>query len=367
MPKVGMQPIRRQQLIEATLQAVDQVGLGDASIALIARLAGVSNGIISHYFQDKNGLIAATMGYIMSMLEGVAARRQALTDDSPRAPEVIIEGNFDASQVNGPAMKTWLAFWATSMHQPSLHRLQRINDHRLYSNLCCQFRRALPLDAQAARGWQPDRRPVVARGALSGDAFDTDQAIRIAYEYMDLQLAKQHSLGTNEKPLNHRARHWPTGRSVTRQPTTHCTCEDTMARFELQKLYIDGAYVDAGSDATSKPSTRPTAKSSPRAARTRKTSSVAVQRRKRPENLGRHDRHAAFAHPARAVDILRERNDELAAGNPGHRQVVPKPLRRHRHRRRRAGILRRPGTGHRRRADPAARIVLVYPAASRWA
>ncbi len=59
MPKVGMQPIRRQQLIEATLQAVDQVGMGDASIALIARLAGVSNGIISHYFQDKNGLIAA--------------------------------------------------------------------------------------------------------------------------------------------------------------------------------------------------------------------------------------------------------------------------------------------------------------------
>jgi AcrR family transcriptional regulator len=108
MPKVGMQPIRRQQLIEATLQAVDQVGLGDASIALIARLAGVSNGIISHYFQDKNGLIAATMRYIMNMLnEGVIARRQALTDDSPRAHlRVIIEGNFDASQVNGPAMKT---------------------------------------------------------------------------------------------------------------------------------------------------------------------------------------------------------------------------------------------------------------------
>lgn len=161
MPKVGMQPIRRQQLIEATLQAVDQVGMGDASIALIARLAGVSNGIISHYFQDKNGLIAATMGYLMTVLsENVTLRRQALTDDSPRAHlQVIIEGNFDASQVNGPAMKTWLAFWATSMHQPSLHRLQRINDHRLYSNLCCQFRRVLPLnDARsAARGLEIGR------------------------------------------------------------------------------------------------------------------------------------------------------------------------------------------------------------------
>ena len=53
MPKVGMQPIRRQQLIEATLTAVDQVGMADASIALIARLAGVSNGIISHYFRQE--------------------------------------------------------------------------------------------------------------------------------------------------------------------------------------------------------------------------------------------------------------------------------------------------------------------------
>ncbi|MGH8463613.1 MAG: transcriptional regulator BetI [Pseudomonas sp.] len=203
MPKVGMQPIRRQQLIEATLLAVDQVGMGDASIALIARLAGVSNGIISHYFQDKNGLIAATMRYLMSVLnENVAARRQALKDNSPRAHlQVIIEGNFDASQVNGPAMKTWLAFWSTSMHQPSLHRLQRINDHRLYSNLCCQFRRVLPLaDARsAARGLAALIDGLWLRGALSGDAFDTDQAQQIAYEYMDLQLAKQTSPNTQTR------------------------------------------------------------------------------------------------------------------------------------------------------------------------
>ena len=195
MPKVGMQPIRRQQLIEATLQAVDQVGMSDASIALIARLAGVSNGIISHYFQDKNGLIAATMRYLMNaLIENVAARRLALGDDSPRAhQQLIIEGNFDASQVNAPAMKTWLAFWATSMHQPSLHRLQRINDHRLYSNLCCQFRRELPVEQarSAARGLAALIDGLWLRGALSGDAFDTAQAHRIACEYMDMQLAKQ--------------------------------------------------------------------------------------------------------------------------------------------------------------------------------
>ncbi|AYK26443.1 MULTISPECIES: transcriptional regulator BetI [Pseudomonas] len=195
MPKVGMQPIRRSQLIHATLEAVDQVGMGDASIALIARLAGVSNGIISHYFQDKNGLLEATMRHLLSALsKAVRERRAALYDDSPRAHlRAIVEGNFDDSQVNGPAMKTWLAFWATSMHQPALRRLQRVNDHRLYSNLCYQFRRQLSaVDARAAaRGLAALIDGLWLRGALTGDAFDTDEALNIAYDYLDQQLAKQ--------------------------------------------------------------------------------------------------------------------------------------------------------------------------------
>ncbi|MEX6500456.1 transcriptional regulator BetI [Pseudomonas zhanjiangensis] len=194
MPKVGMQPIRRSQLIAATLEAVDQVGMSDASIAYIARLAGVSNGIISHYFRDKNGLLEATMRHLMQALSQASrARRAAIEDDSPRAQlQAIIDSNFDETQVSGPAMKTWLAFWAASMHHPSLRRLQRINDHRLYSNLCGQFRRALPQPQAraAARGLAALIDGLWLRGALSGRSFDTQQAIRLAYDYLDLQLAK---------------------------------------------------------------------------------------------------------------------------------------------------------------------------------
>ena len=68
MPKVGMQPIRRQQLIDATLAAVNELGFAEASISQIAQRAGVSTGIISHYFQGKNGLIEATMRYLLQQL-----------------------------------------------------------------------------------------------------------------------------------------------------------------------------------------------------------------------------------------------------------------------------------------------------------
>jgi TetR/AcrR family transcriptional repressor of bet genes len=83
MPKVGMQPIRRRQLIDATLEAINEVGMHDATIAQIARRAGVSTGIISHYFKDKNGLLEATMRDITGQLrDAVLSRLHALPDGS---------------------------------------------------------------------------------------------------------------------------------------------------------------------------------------------------------------------------------------------------------------------------------------------
>ncbi|EGR0890056.1 transcriptional regulator BetI [Vibrio cholerae] len=202
MPKVGMQPVRRAQLIHATLIAINQVGINEASIALIARLAGVSTGIISHYFQDKNGLLEATMRHLMSALRSaVKQRQQALNNDSAHEHiKAIIEGNFDTTQVNEAAMKTWLAFWACSMHHPALRRLQIINDRRLYSNLCYQFRRVLPAASAktSARGLAALIDGLWLRGALSGTQFDTKQALLIANNYLQQQFANP-----TISPLNH--------------------------------------------------------------------------------------------------------------------------------------------------------------------
>ena len=83
MPKLGMQSIRRRQLIDATLEAINEVGMHDATIAQIARRAGVSTGIISHYFRDKNGLLEATMRDITSQLrDEVLNRLHALPQGS---------------------------------------------------------------------------------------------------------------------------------------------------------------------------------------------------------------------------------------------------------------------------------------------
>ncbi|WP_275287153.1 transcriptional regulator BetI [Halomonas elongata] len=195
MPKVGMEPIRRQQLIKATMAAIDDVGLADATVMRIARHAGVSAGIISHYFGGKDGLMEATMRQILNDLgEAVSARRKALSTTSPRAHlEAIIDGNFDRSQVTGPVAKTWLAFWASSMHQPQLQRLQNVNDRRLYANLCHQFRLLMPREQarDAARALAAMIDGLWLRGALTPEGLDSDRARRLARDYLDQLLRTQ--------------------------------------------------------------------------------------------------------------------------------------------------------------------------------
>src|ERR1700761_2549077 len=139
MPKVGMREVRRAQLIDATLLTIDQAGLSGTTLASVAQRANISTGIVNHYFGDKDGLLEATM------------RRRIAAKPQPRARlRAIVAANFDVSQVSGPVMKTWLAFWTESMHEPTLRRLQRVNTRRLYSNLCAEFAKELP--RASARG-----------------------------------------------------------------------------------------------------------------------------------------------------------------------------------------------------------------------
>jgi len=191
MPKKGIEPVRREQLIRATFETIDEIGLADATVATIARKAGLSTGIVAHYFGDKDGLLNASMRQILRELKTAVARfRDTCADDARAQLRAIVDGNFDESQTNGTAMRVWLTFWAASMHQPELARLQRANDQRLFSNLCHQFKRALPAPQAilAARGLAAMIDGLWLRGSLVGGEFNADKARRIAYGYIDFQL-----------------------------------------------------------------------------------------------------------------------------------------------------------------------------------
>lgn len=135
MPKVGMQPIRRQQLIEATIRSIGEVGFEHTTVSRIGKLAGVSPGIIHHYFGGKNELLAATMRELLEQFRHSVVRSLAHAHTPRARVEALIDANFADEQFLPTVVSAWLALWAQSPHHPRLYRLQRINARRLRSNL----------------------------------------------------------------------------------------------------------------------------------------------------------------------------------------------------------------------------------------
>lgn len=183
---------RKQQLINAAVEMISVVGLAGVTLSQVAKQAGMSTGLVSHYFGDKEGLILAIMRKILRDLHEAVAKCRAQADKDVRSQLfAIIDGNFDPSQISEVSMRSWLDFWAASMHSPELHRLQRINDHRLFSNICVQFKRLMPAESarSASRGLAALIDGLWLRGSLSGDNFDVQQASLIARDYVVQKLA----------------------------------------------------------------------------------------------------------------------------------------------------------------------------------
>ncbi len=147
MPKVGMEPIRRQQLIEATLHCVAELGFDATTINKISQRAGLSSGIISHYFGGKDALIEATVRHILTQLKAnLLNKTQGQSVSAYQRLMCIVETNFAPIQQHHDTTRTWLIFWAQSMHKPALCRLQQVNNRRLLSNLKSSYRQLMPED-----------------------------------------------------------------------------------------------------------------------------------------------------------------------------------------------------------------------------
>ncbi|MGB1238997.1 MAG: transcriptional regulator BetI [Pseudomonadales bacterium] len=192
MPKVGMPAIRKPQLIEATMKAINAVGLQKASVVMISGYAGVSPAIINHYFGGKDGLLEATMREILRQLSQSVQSHlaQCDADDVVARLNAIVDGNFESEHLEGPVVKTWLAFWSQAMHQPNLFRLQRVNEKRLLSHLQYELKRVLPA-ARAVFVAQTIAALIDGiwlRGSLNPTGIDRQLAQRIITDYIATQL-----------------------------------------------------------------------------------------------------------------------------------------------------------------------------------
>ncbi len=192
MPKVGMEDLRRRQLIAATITSIHEEGFANATISRISRTAGLSGGIVAHYFDDKAGLLAATMRSLAQSLLAETLRRLKAAGTPEQRIDAVILANFSDAQNDPESVSAWLAFWSEARNAPALWRIQKINERRLLSNLKHAFKQLLPREEAetAAAGLAAMIEGLWLRCALSNGPLTVDQARMIARDYVARLLHK---------------------------------------------------------------------------------------------------------------------------------------------------------------------------------
>ena len=135
---------RRQTLIEVAIDCLAELGFVGSTLVQIAGRAGVSTGLVAHYFDDKDGLLeAAFRSLSRRVYDGVRARlKHAYT---PRGRiQAVIDANLGPLEFNQRTANAWLAFWGQLLHVERLKRVQTAYQKRMLSNLRHALKQLLP-------------------------------------------------------------------------------------------------------------------------------------------------------------------------------------------------------------------------------
>jgi len=123
---------RRESLIAAALDCLSRLGPQAAGVREICDRAGVSQGLLRHYFDGKDELI--TEAYRTLTREYHGNLRAVLTGPA-RSAEQRLRAFTDAyfsSQVTGEERAgTYIAFWTLGRTDPTIQRIQRSAYRRL--------------------------------------------------------------------------------------------------------------------------------------------------------------------------------------------------------------------------------------------
>ena len=130
-----VEEMRRRQLVEVTIDSLAEVGFVGTTLAQIAARAGVSPGLVAHYFDDKDGLLEAAFRSLARRV-GTQVRSRLRLVGTPRGRiQAIIDANLAPEEFDQRTGSAWLAFWGQVLHVESLKRIQSVYQRRTLSNL----------------------------------------------------------------------------------------------------------------------------------------------------------------------------------------------------------------------------------------
>lgn len=135
MPKLGMQPVRKNQMIQAMMSCIASDGIHKSSMQRVATRAGLTPSLIVHYFKDRNALVHAVYMHLYQLMHAEIRHREALATTPRQRIYAICDAQMSQMVLTQELVVTWVTLYALLPEFPALRRLDRIYVGRMRSNL----------------------------------------------------------------------------------------------------------------------------------------------------------------------------------------------------------------------------------------
>jgi len=119
--------VRREEILEATLEVVLRDGLGSARVGDVSEVLGVSSGLVFYHFGTKDALVAEAFAYAVE--QDLARLADAV--DGEHEPVERLRRVLELYGPTGtaPGWRLWIDAWALAQHEAvigdALRRLDR--------------------------------------------------------------------------------------------------------------------------------------------------------------------------------------------------------------------------------------------------
>lgn len=113
--------VRKAELIAATARCLAENGVAGTSVREVAGRAGVSPGLIRHYFGGIDRMILETYRHVGDKVaRAVDAAVSAAGDDPDARLDAFLTANFAPPILDADLLSTWLAFWSLVQRDPAV-------------------------------------------------------------------------------------------------------------------------------------------------------------------------------------------------------------------------------------------------------
>lgn len=120
MPKLGMGPIRREQICRAAAVVVAREGFAGSTMRMVAEEAGVSTGMLNHYFANRQDLLTQALVFVS---ERTQERYRVAIEDLP-AGRARLHALLDSALADDEQMvetwRVWINAYGEAVRLPEL-------------------------------------------------------------------------------------------------------------------------------------------------------------------------------------------------------------------------------------------------------